>query len=90
MNKERRKAIEDLKIKIGSLASQIEELKEEAESLRDEEQEYYDNMPEGFQNGEKGEKAQASIDALDEIVSGIESAFDSLQESENQCDNAVE
>ena len=74
MNDARRKSIDEA-------LAQIEGGKGILESVRDEEQETYDNMPEAFQSGEKGEKAQAAIDALeeainacDEIVSNLETA----------------
>jgi hypothetical protein len=41
----------------------------ELESLRDELQEWYDGMPENFQNGDKGENLQSSIDTLDSLES---------------------
>lgn len=44
------------------------------ETLRDEEQEYYDGMHENFQNGEKGEAAQAAITSMEEAISGLETA----------------
>jgi uncharacterized coiled-coil DUF342 family protein len=49
-----------------------EEFKTRAEEIRDEEQEYYDNMPESFQNGEKGENAQAVVTELDSAIDALE------------------
>ncbi len=72
MNKERRKAINEI---IGRL----DELKADIEALQDEEQEYYDNMPEGIQYGEKGNRAQEAIDALEEAVSNLDDAIGSLE-----------
>lgn len=62
MNQERRK--------------QIEEAKSILESARDDEQEYFDNMPDSLKDGEKGEKAQTAIDALDEAISACETAVE--------------
>jgi len=42
--------------------------------VRDEEQEAYDNMPESFQGGEKGEKAQECISAIEDAISSLEDA----------------
>ncbi|WP_140427035.1 hypothetical protein [Ensifer aridi] len=53
-------------------------MKCEIESLMSDEQDYYDNMPESFQNGEKGERAQSAIDALQEAYDSCETAFDAL------------
>lgn len=55
-----------------SRRKRIEEAKGILESVRDEEQEAYDNMPENFQNGERGEKSQAAIDALENAISELE------------------
>lgn len=72
MNATRRKALEALKGRIESAVAELHEVKEEIATLRDEEQEFYDNMPEGLQNGEKGEKATASIDALQEAYDALD------------------
>lgn len=61
----------------------LETQKVDLESLRDEEQEYYDNMPESFQNGEKGEQAQAAIDHYETAISGIDDAISEMQEIAN-------
>ncbi len=71
MNKERRK-------EINQIIAELEDLKSRIESVLEEEQEYLDNMPESFQDGEKGEKAQAAIDALEYAVQSIEETFDNL------------
>jgi uncharacterized coiled-coil DUF342 family protein len=72
MNKERRKAIGALLEQIAELQGKADDIKEQLESLKDEEQEYYDNMPESFQNGEKGEAANAAVEALENLLSDIE------------------
>lgn len=54
----------------------IDDAKSIIEEVKGEEEESYENMPEGMQNGEKGEKAQAAIDALDEAYSGLDSVSD--------------
>lgn len=74
MNKERRK-------QIGEVRDKLESAKAEIEDLQNEEQEYYDNMPEGFQNGEKGERTQAAIDALEEAATEIGTALEKLDEA---------
>lgn len=87
MNKDRRKQITEARSKIEEIkgkledrlnevqaefASQLEDVKGELETIRDDEQSYYDNMPESLQGGEKGDKSQEAIDALDEAISGCE------------------
>ena len=74
MNKERRKQIE-------SALEKIQDGRDAIESLKDEEQDYYDNMPESLQGGEKGEVAQSAIDALDNALSQLDEAIDSINEA---------
>lgn len=70
MNNERRKKIEVVKERISALLSQAENIKTDVEAIRDEEQDYRDNMPESF--GEKGGKAEAAIDALEQVINELE------------------
>ena len=51
------------------------------EELKDVEQEYYDNMPESFQAGEKGQKSEAAVDAIDSAIQSIEEAAGYLDEA---------
>lgn len=69
MNAERRKQLD----KANGL---IDEAKTILETVQEEEQTAYDNMPDSFRDGDRGEKAQASIDALTEAV--------------DHCDNVIE
>lgn len=55
-----------------NLAGEASSLCDELGELRDEEQDYFDNMPEGLQGGEKGEKAQAAIDAMENVTGLLE------------------
>lgn len=71
MNEARRKEINRAK----ELLDQAREIIETAQS---DEQEYYDAMPESFQNGEKGERATASADALQEAIDGFDTIVDAL------------
>jgi phage host-nuclease inhibitor protein Gam len=87
MNEARRKEIEAVKAALVIIQSafqdsiaqlkadyetRLEEVKGEIETIRDAEQEYYDNMPESFQSGEKGERTQEAIDALESAISDLE------------------
>lgn len=76
MNKQRRKELERIKEELQTLLSDLE-------IAKDEEQEYYDNMPESFQNGERGEKAESAISAL-------ECAYDNITECIENIDEALE
>src|SRR6266567_4390623 len=44
-----------------SLTDVVENAKSELESLRDELQDWYDNLPEGFRNGDKGDRLQEAV-----------------------------
>lgn len=77
MNAERRKALNALIGRIEELVSLRDGIVSDLESIRDEEQEGYDNMPEAFQNGEKGEKAQAAVSAMEDALSAME-GFDDV------------
>jgi hypothetical protein len=57
---------------------QFEEIKEDLDDVsnaidqeRSDEEEYLENMPDGLKDGEKGELAQAAIDALQEAIDKI-------------------
>lgn len=71
MNENRRMALTALQEKIQGLRQEIEQ------HLGDE-QEYFDNMPENFQSGEKGEKSQTCLDAMQEAIDGMESVESNL------------
>lgn len=76
MNAERRKALSAIQSRIEEAKALVEEIHTDLEALRDEEQEYKDNMPESFQNGEKGEKADEAISAMEDALGSLESFKD--------------
>jgi len=74
MNDERRK-------EITKAQALIDEAKGILENCESEEREYFDNMPENMQSGEKGQKAEAAADALQEAVDNLDSAMSSVDTS---------
>ena len=46
----------------------------------EEEQEAFDNMPESLQSGDKGQKMEEALFALQESIDSIESTISSLEE----------
>ena len=72
MNKDRRKAIDEALALVDAAKQAVDTARQAVEEIRDEEQDYYDNMPESFQNGSKGENAQAAIDQLDYAASELD------------------
>lgn len=75
MNKERRSKIDDI-------LSRLSAIEEEISELEGEEQDYFDNMPEGLQDGEKGDKAQAAIEALQDANSAVDEVKKALERAE--------
>ena len=87
MNNERRKSIRAIMSQMETLGSIIDSIRDELETLRDEESEYLDNMPEAFRDGERGERAQAAIDALEEVISTLEiDVLDMTSTLETACE----
>lgn len=72
MNKEIRKILADY-------MGQLEQIQQDIVSLQDEEQEKFDNMPEGFQQGENGQKMKNAIQELDDAVGNIADAISALE-----------
>lgn len=90
MNNDRRKALREA---IEALLRAQDELATAADTIQaaeSEEQEAFDNMPEGLQQGEKGDKAQAAIDALGEAKSNLETIADELEQCMDNINTAIE
>ena len=71
MNSARRK-------QIAELIAQIEPFQDLISEVLSEEQEAFDSMPEGFQQGSRGEAAQAAIDSMEAAMDGINTSVDEL------------
>lgn len=89
MNKERRKQIDDIRNNLLDV-SPLEEAKSTLEGLRDEEQEYFDNMPEGFQQGDKGQAAEAAVSALEAAIEAIDTMLSSFEDCMNSLEEATQ
>lgn len=76
MNNARRKKLEAIRQRLAALVEQGEQIKIDVEEVRDEEQEYLDNMPPSLADAQKGEAAQAAIDALDNLIMDLDSLID--------------
>lgn len=72
VNAERRKQLDKVLEAVSAARADLE-------SLRDEEQEYFDNMPESFQSGEKGQAAEAAIEAMEEAIGSLEEAEGTIE-----------
>lgn len=71
MNNARRQRIIAIKARIADLKTIAEAIHNDVETIMDDEQEYRDNMPDSLADGEKGEKADAAIDALDQVLQDL-------------------
>lgn len=71
MNDERRKKLKEAVVKIDDAKQTISE-------VRDDEREAFDNLPESMQGGEKGEKIEAAIGALEEAEDALENAMSAI------------
>lgn len=74
MNKNRRD-------RISKIISAIEDLTTEIDELESEEQDAFDAMPEGLQVSERGEKAEAVIEALAQARNDLETATSNLNDA---------
>ena len=74
MNKNRRKAIAEVRDILESANSNLE-------VIRDEEQESFDNLPEGIQASERGERMYECIECLEAAIDNLSEAIDNLDES---------
>lgn len=92
MNNDRRKQITKAlsAFEALDLENKLEDIKSLFEEIRDDEQEYYDNMPESLQGSEKGEKAEAAVSALEEILDALSEMIEKSQEISGHCDTAQE
>lgn len=71
MNKMRR-------LEVQSCITSIKEILEMISDIQENEQNSYDNLPEGIQDSEMGYKMEDNIEDLDEALSSMESAVESL------------
>lgn len=90
MNSNRRKEIDRIMERIDSLMADLSDIKDSIEAVRDEENEYLENMPGNMIDGERGERAQAAIDALEEALSGMEDADSGLNDIKDNLETAKE
>lgn len=76
MNKARRQQIEDIEARIAMLLTQAETIKCGIELICREEQDYRDNLPDSIAAGEKGQKSDAAIEALEQVIEDLDSLIE--------------
>lgn len=72
MNEARRK-------KVAAIMETLVGVRVEIEEIQSEEQDAFDAMPEGLQESERGQKAEAAAEALAEALGNIEDAMNGLE-----------
>lgn len=76
MNAMRRKQIKTIKERIEALMFDAAEIADEVEAIRDDEQEYRNNLPQAMADGEKGEKSDVALEALQGVLDDLESLIE--------------
>ena len=77
MNNERRKRLAQAGEILEKMEELFSELLEITEEVRSDEEDAFANLPESFQNGEKGDRMQEAIQALENI--SMEDAFSEVR-----------
>lgn len=72
MNNERRKRLAVVQKMLEAAFEKITEARDLIDEIKDEEQEAFDAMPESFQEGERGQKAQAAIESMQEAYDDLD------------------
>ena len=88
MNNTRRKAIDEAMDKLSDVEAALNEIAADIEALYDEENEAFENMPEGLQQSERGQQAEAAANALDTAHSGADDMLSLLSEVRGSLEEA--
>ena len=71
MTNTNKKKIRNLVAELRAMQSRIDEIESIVSAIQDETQASYDNLSEYAQDGERGDKLQSEIDALDDAIPAI-------------------
>ena len=80
MNKERRKKLDLLGIKMGNIVKEIEDIKNQLNDVLIDEENAFDSMPEGLQASERGMNSEESIDLMYDIKDKLEQCIDNIND----------
>ena len=69
----------DQRKKLADLVSQLNDIRDEIENIKGDEEDKYDNLPESLQDAELGEGIQEAIDTLEDGLSYLSDAIDSIE-----------
>lgn len=84
-----RKAIVEFQVAMETLPD-LEDMKNDIEGVKGDEEEYLENMAENLKGGERGQTAEAAIDALGEAATAIEEVVSAIEEVGSKVDEALE
>lgn len=80
MNKERRKKLDLLGIKMGNIVKEIEDIKNQLNDVLVDEENAFDSMPEGLQASERGMNSEESIDLMYDTKDKLEQCIDNIND----------
>lgn len=80
MNKERRKKLDLLGIKMGNVVKEIEDIKNQLNDVLVDEENAFDSIPEGLQASERGMNSEESIDLMYDIKDKLEQCIDNIND----------
>ena len=74
MNRERRKALQEI-------LDRLDDIRSDLYSIQEEEEEYRDNMPENLQGSERYEKADCAVSSLDDAYNAFDEIVYAIEEA---------
>ena len=74
MNKQRKKALQDVQ-------DRLDQIREDLETLTNEEEEYRDNIPENHQGSERFERAEEVCGLLTDALDSLDSALENIEQA---------
>lgn len=80
MNKERRKKLDLLGIKMGNIIKEIEDIRNQLNDVLVDEENAFDSMPEGLQASERGMNSEESIDLMYDIKDKLEQCIENIND----------
>lgn len=90
MNRQRRKALDEIHSKLMELAEELDDIKDELENIKDEEEEARDNMPESLWHTERVEAMDEAVNTMDYAYWDVYNAKDALEDAYSNLYDLIE
>jgi len=87
MNDERRRQKQDIEKRVNEARSTVQQLITDIEDLKEQEETALSSLPESFQNSERGETMQQTVDYLSEASSNLDEAESSIGSAVENLEN---